>query len=47
MMECWPYDLDRSDITFRLGQEIGIDLMLLAAAISGMILSFLRFSYPV
>jgi hypothetical protein len=47
MVESWPYDLDPSDRGFRLGQEIGIDLMLLAAAISGMILSILRFSCSV
>jgi hypothetical protein len=47
MMESWPCDLEPSDISFRLGQEIGIDLMLLAAAISGMILSVLRFPCPV
>jgi hypothetical protein len=47
MMESWPYDLDPSDISFRLVQAIGIDLMLLAAANSGMTLSILCVPGPV
>jgi hypothetical protein len=47
MIESWLYDPGPSDPDFRLGQEIGIYMLLLAAAISGMILSILRFSCPV
>jgi hypothetical protein len=42
MLESWPYDLDPSDPSIYLGQEIGINLILLGAAISGMFLSILR-----
>jgi hypothetical protein len=46
MIDSWPYDLDPADPDSRLGLAIGFNIVLLAAAISGMILSILRFACP-
>jgi len=44
-MDQWPHDdLNPSDPDFRLGQEIGIYVLLLIIAVMAMIASVLRFA---
>ena len=39
-MDFWPYNFDPADPDSCFGHEVGIYIVLLAAAISGMILRF-------